>query len=148
MLRFAQVRRSKLSSLLHQHSRRHLATETQITLGSTSQFIAEEQRQTGVTANEAELSDEEQKERYEQFLNEKENESPLRPQIKIDVDPNHGLWAFFRKEQNEDGQETYQTVKGHLPGQVLSGRRLLFLYSKLYSNLIVRSILESLRASP
>ena len=126
MLRFAQLRHFRHVSPVLQHGRRFLATETQVALGSSPQFLVEEQRQTGVSTKEPELTEEEQKELYEQYLSEKETEGPLRPQHKVKIDPDHGLWAFFRKEKGEDGVETYQTVKGYIPGEVLSGEFLYF----------------------
>ncbi|OBZ71598.1 54S ribosomal protein L4, mitochondrial [Grifola frondosa] len=46
---------------------------------------------------------------------------PLRPHLNIPVDPNHGLWAFFRKKE-VDGKMTYLTVESQDPVSERSGR--------------------------
>ncbi|KAI6044810.1 mitochondrial 39-S ribosomal protein L47 (MRP-L47)-domain-containing protein [Pisolithus marmoratus] len=37
--------------------------------------------------------------------------SGSRPHLGIEVDPNHGLWAFFRKNVDSEGKVTYETVE-------------------------------------
>lgn len=34
-----------------------------------------------------------------------------RPHLGVEVDPNHGLWAFFRKNVDSEGKVTYETVE-------------------------------------
>ncbi|KZT18628.1 MRP-L47-domain-containing protein [Neolentinus lepideus HHB14362 ss-1] len=36
---------------------------------------------------------------------------PLRPHLGVQVDPNHGLYAFFRKKVATDGSVTYETLE-------------------------------------
>ena len=38
-------------------------------------------------------------------------EGPLRPQLSVEVNPNHGLWAFFRKKVGTDGVSSYETLE-------------------------------------
>jgi hypothetical protein len=38
-------------------------------------------------------------------------EGPLRPHLGLEVNPNHGLWAFFRKTVGKDGVQTYETIE-------------------------------------
>jgi len=38
-------------------------------------------------------------------------EGPLRPQLGVEVDPNHGLWAFFRKKVGKNGVQNYETIE-------------------------------------
>ena len=38
-------------------------------------------------------------------------EGPLRPHLGVEVNPNHGLWAFFRKTVGNDGTERYETLQ-------------------------------------
>ena len=38
-------------------------------------------------------------------------EGPLRPHLGVEVNPNHGLWAFFRKTVGKDGVESYETLE-------------------------------------
>jgi len=38
-------------------------------------------------------------------------EGPLRPQLGVEVSPNHGLWAFFRKKVGKDGVSSYETLE-------------------------------------
>ena len=38
-------------------------------------------------------------------------EGPLRPQLGVEVNPNHGLWAFFRKKVGKDGVTGYETLE-------------------------------------
>lgn len=35
----------------------------------------------------------------------------LRPHLGVEVNPNHGLWAFFRKNVEKDGVVTYETLE-------------------------------------
>ncbi|KAI6014860.1 mitochondrial 39-S ribosomal protein L47 (MRP-L47)-domain-containing protein [Pisolithus microcarpus] len=34
-----------------------------------------------------------------------------RPHLGVEIDPNHGLWAFFRKNVDSEGKVTYETVE-------------------------------------
>ncbi|EPQ54446.1 MRP-L47-domain-containing protein [Gloeophyllum trabeum ATCC 11539] len=36
---------------------------------------------------------------------------PLRPHLGVEVDPNHGLYAFFRKKVDKDGQVQYESIE-------------------------------------
>jgi len=38
-------------------------------------------------------------------------EGPLRPQLGVAVNPNHGLWSFFRKKVGKDGVSSYETLE-------------------------------------
>lgn len=38
-------------------------------------------------------------------------EGPLRPHLGVQVNPNHGLWAFFRKTVGKDGVQSYETLE-------------------------------------
>jgi large subunit ribosomal protein L47 len=38
-------------------------------------------------------------------------EGPLRPHLGVEVNPNHGLWAFFRKKVGKGGVEGYETLE-------------------------------------
>ena len=38
-------------------------------------------------------------------------EGPLRPQLGVEVNSNHGLWAFFRKKVGKDGVSSYETLE-------------------------------------
>ena len=38
-------------------------------------------------------------------------EGPLRPQLGVEVNSNHGLWAFFRKKVEKDGVSSYETLE-------------------------------------
>jgi hypothetical protein len=38
-------------------------------------------------------------------------EGPLRPHLGVEVNPNHGLWAFFRKKVGKDGLQSYETLE-------------------------------------
>ncbi|KAL5520106.1 hypothetical protein ACEPAG_1766 [Sanghuangporus baumii] len=59
-----------------------------------------------------EESEEQQRERYESFLAAKEKEPPTRPQLDVQVNPEHGLYAFFRKVSSEGGLSfEYDTVQ-------------------------------------
>lgn len=67
---------------------------------------------TEVTTDVDELTAEQQRQRYEEFLAEKEKEPPTRPQLKVPVNPDHGLYAFFRKVPTDGGMSTmYETVE-------------------------------------
>ena len=40
-----------------------------------------------------------------------EPEGPLRPHLGVAVNPNHGLWSFFRKTVGKDGAVAYETLE-------------------------------------
>ncbi|KAI0071698.1 MRP-L47-domain-containing protein, partial [Panus rudis PR-1116 ss-1] len=42
-------------------------------------------------------------------------EGALRPHLGIEVNPNHGLYAFFRKVETEDGEVKYETLEAMVP---------------------------------
>jgi len=49
-------------------------------------------------------------------------EGPLRPHLQVAVNPNHGLWAFFRKKVDKDGNPTYETLEPQNAATDYSGR--------------------------
>lgn len=49
-------------------------------------------------------------------------EGPLRPHLGVGVNPNHGLWAFFRKTVGGDNAESYETLEKVDPASQYSGR--------------------------
>jgi len=51
-------------------------------------------------------------------------EGPLRPRLGVEVNPNHGLWAFFRKKVGKDGVEIYETIEPKEKAVDYSGRPL------------------------
>ncbi|PCH40097.1 MRP-L47-domain-containing protein [Wolfiporia cocos MD-104 SS10] len=51
----------------------------------------------------------------------KSKDGPLRPHLNITVDPNHGLWAFFRRKETH-GEVSYETVEAPNPSTDMSGR--------------------------
>ena len=57
-------------------------------------------------------------------------EGPLRPHLGVEVNPNHGLWAFFRKKVGKDGVQTYETIEARENAVHYSGR-LLFMTGML-----------------
>jgi hypothetical protein len=57
-------------------------------------------------------------------------EGPLRPHLGVEVNPNHGLWAFFRKTVGNDGAESYGALEkrdnaAHYSGAFLSKASVL-----------------------
>ena len=38
-------------------------------------------------------------------------EGPLRPHLGVEVNPNHGLWSFFRKTVGKNGAVAYETLE-------------------------------------
>lgn len=38
-------------------------------------------------------------------------EGLLRPHLGVEVNPNHGLWAFFRRKVGQDGAQSYETLE-------------------------------------
>lgn len=46
----------------------------------------------------------------EKFLAQKALEKPSRPHLKVQVDPDHGLWGFFRKIE-KNGEWIVETVE-------------------------------------
>ena len=42
---------------------------------------------------------------------DEEPSGALRPHLGVEVNPNHGLWAFFRKAVGKDGAVTYETLE-------------------------------------
>lgn len=57
-------------------------------------------------------------------------EGPLRPHLGVEVNPNHGLWAFFRKKVGKDGVQIYETIEQKDNTVDYSGR-LLFMTGML-----------------
>ncbi|KAF9648040.1 hypothetical protein BDM02DRAFT_3116118, partial [Thelephora ganbajun] len=41
------------------------------------------------------------------------SEGPLRSHLGVEVNPNHGLWAFFRKKAGKDGVQSYETLEAN-----------------------------------
>ena len=65
-----------------------------------------------VPAEAEELTPEQQRQRYEEFLGEKEKEPPTRPQLNVSVREDHGLYAFFRQVPTDGGLSSeYETVE-------------------------------------
>ena len=59
-------------------------------------------------------------------------EGPLRPHLGVEVNPNHGLWAFFRKTVGKDGVESYETIEKKDNAIHYSGAVFLYgLYARL-----------------
>ena len=67
-------------------------------------------------------------------------DGPLRPHLGVEVNPNHGLWAFFRKKVGKDGVSGYETIEpkdavvdysGVFPSMAwVSASALFILYSR------------------
>lgn len=60
-----------------------------------------------------EETEEQQRERYEKFLEHKALEKPTRPQLDVAVEKDHGLYKFFRQLIVDD-VPTYETVESKL----------------------------------
>ncbi|KAH9950576.1 MRP-L47-domain-containing protein [Amylocystis lapponica] len=58
---------------------------------------------------------------HEAKVDDKARDGPLRPHLKIRVNPNHGLYGFFRRNE-KDGAVSYDTVEVNNPVTELSGR--------------------------
>lgn len=102
---------------------RTFATETALPDSTSTQFLEEAKRR-GVSLTTPEPETEaQQQERFEQFLTEKEKEKPSRPHRNISVNPNHGLWSFFRKVER-DGKETHETLERDTPGRTVGSGAL------------------------
>ena len=87
-------------------SRLNAARRTPATLQNIRRWLATE------APGRIEETEEQQRQRYESFLAAKEKEPPLRPQLSVEVNPKHGLYAFFRKVPSKDGLDTvYETVR-------------------------------------
>ena len=54
-------------------------------------------------------------------------EGPLRPHLGVEVNPNHGLWAFFRKKVGKDGVSSYETLETKDPVVDYSGVFCVFM---------------------
>ncbi|KAF9644168.1 MRP-L47-domain-containing protein [Thelephora ganbajun] len=52
----------------------------------------------------------------------KVSEGPLRPHLGVEVNQNHGLWAFFRKKVGKDGVQSYETLEANDSVTDYSGR--------------------------
>ncbi|KLO05541.1 MRP-L47-domain-containing protein [Schizopora paradoxa] len=118
ILRNAVARRSPT---LASSTRRTLATETTLPDNTSTQFLEEAKRRGLSLSTPEPETEEQQQERFEQFLKEKEAEKPSRPQRKATVNPDHGLWAFFRKVER-DGKEEFETVERDVPGRTIGSR--------------------------
>ena len=57
-------------------------------------------------------------------------EGPLRPRLGVEVNPNHGLWAFFRKKVGKDGVQIYEAIEAKDTAVNYSGM-LLFMTGML-----------------
>lgn len=53
-------------------------------------------------------------------------EGPLRPHLGVEVSPNHGLWAFFRKAVGKDGEQSYETIEKKNDAVHYSGTSLIY----------------------
>ena len=114
------------ASRLH-YARRWLATETTIPIDSSPEFLQEEQRRFGKLPEPPRESEEEQRKRYAEFLEKKALEKPLRPQLDIEANENHGLWAFFRKMER-GGKDVYETIEEKVPGKTDSSGAFVALF--------------------
>lgn len=56
---------------------------------------------------------------------------PLRPHLGIEVNPNHGLYAFFRRKE-KDGKVSYETVEPVDVVEDKSGASLFLLSSRVH----------------
>ena len=82
-------------------------------LPSATRCFATETSLPAATESE-ERNNEELRQRYNEFLERKAKEPPLRPQLKIETKENHGLYAFFRKVPVDGGASTiYETVEAN-----------------------------------
>jgi len=80
-------------------------------------------------------------------------EGALRPRLGVEVNPNHGLWAFFRKTVGKDGMQKYEALEKkdeavHYSGRAWSAaelRRKSFkdLHTLWYVVLRERNLLET-----
>jgi large subunit ribosomal protein L47 len=122
MLSAARSLRSSVSRL--QQARRWLATETSIPIDSSTEFLQEEQRKFGKLPEQPAESEEDQRKRYTEFLEKKALEKPKRPHLGVEVKPDHGLWAFFRRLE-KDGKEYHETVEELVPGKTDSSGTFL-----------------------
>ena len=52
-------------------------------------------------------------------------EGPLRPHLGVEVNPNHGLWAFFRRKVEKGGELSYETIETRDQATHYSGTFLL-----------------------
>ena len=77
-----------------------------------SKILKEERRRRGLHEDEVqrELSEEEKQAEYDAFLERQKAIKPKRKQLNVEVDPEHGLWAFFRKLKKGDSMQ-YETVE-------------------------------------
>lgn len=93
---------------------------------------------------------EEQRQRYNEFLEQKAKELPTRPQLKLPTNENHGLYAFFRKVPVDGGMSSvYETVESPTKSSTKLGacRHLLLLACMFLIQLLMdRPILERCRA--
>jgi hypothetical protein len=73
----------------------------------------------------------------------KENpEGPLRPHLQVPVNPNHGLWAFFRKKLDKDGNATYETIEPRKSNSDYSGASLSGLCSRFLIKWLARTCMD------
>lgn len=69
-------------------------------------------------------------------------EGPLRPHLNIPVDPNHGLWAFFRRKVDK-GVVSYDTVEAPHPGKDFTGQ--LSVHSHALASKLINACLLDFR---
>ena len=74
-----------------------------------------------------------------------EKDGRLRPHLGIEVNPNHGLYAFFRKKTEENGDVVYETLEPLELPQDNSGMWLFDRFWRLLLNPrlnIIRSFMD------
>ena len=49
----------------------------------------------------------------------------MRPHLGVEVNPNHGLWAFFRRKVEKSGELSYETIETRDNATHYSGTFLL-----------------------
>jgi len=75
-------------------------------------------------------------------------EGPLRPHLGVEVNPNHGLWAFFRKKVGKGGVQSYETIEAKNSAVDYSGT-LLSMLSALHSCVELRlACLQAVHGAP
>ncbi|KAF9649958.1 MRP-L47-domain-containing protein [Thelephora ganbajun] len=91
---------SSLALRVQAHTARSYATETALPSTSSTNPVASVEK-----GNKSKVS-----------------EGPLRPHLGVEVNPNHGLWALFRKKVGKDGMQSYETLEANDSVTDYSGR--------------------------
>ncbi|KAI5122807.1 hypothetical protein M0805_000149 [Coniferiporia weirii] len=94
--------------------RLHLGRRQPVCLANARRWLATEI--SIPAADDGKDSEEQQRIRYEEFLEQKALEPPERPQLNVAVKDSHGLYAFFRQVPTEGGLTTnsatiYETIE-------------------------------------